>query len=788
MAKLETVYAIHSFEAENQDEIGFTAGDPIVVLEKDEGYNDGWWQGRNARGEIGLFPMNYTTAATSKIGGGSDSSSSGELDKKISSLENAIAKIQNSPSRSGLHPLALPSSQLPTPSSSTCTHQSSFFPLDTHSMASSFVSGSVAAGGRRTSTCDSNSSSLSDSVGSESETAPLSSPSSTAPSPPILRNFAISRHVQTLLEAALNHPRLVGTMPEDWDVDQVAAWMYAMGFGSVAENFKAQEITGDILIELTLHSLKELDIDTFGKRFKIHIAILALREFFKLEEKGCYGSRFHDMYYSGSSDDDGNGDLESISTAATSPVDSVRSSSSEELAIPRPTCRKMSIERKNVPVHDIDLYNNSIHSRRFIQRSPFSPTSKPQTVLTVAHHPSFINSDGNSYPGQHHRHHRHMTTVNVLPDMEGWLNKQGDKYKTWNKRWFVLKGPNLFYFKSPKDVRMKGIINLRGYRVICDERIYAGKWCMKIQHERERTFSFYTEAEDCMRAWMKALLKATISRDYGAPVLSSSTVTTISLDVARRMNPRPPSMILYKKEQRRASAMEFHTMESIEISGYHNARRATLGGSVPSVANSGQDESEMITSKEFYTTDGSEDNSDEDYSSYTRTIESQQELQDSGFDGAEEGAMAENKGTAMTAEAGRRLSRSVMEGGRPCSNVVQSKVADTDEWTTLDYLDWIRDRVSSGHRISSLDELRSGQVLVELLENLSGMTVRRPPKAAHGSTSMEMLETIVAAFKFMSREGIDVEGRITIKDVFGGNEPKLKEMLDIIRLWADSLK
>ena len=35
-------------------------------------------------------------------------------------------------------------------------------------------------------------------------------------------------------------------------------------------------------------------------------------------------------------------------------------------------------------------------------------------------------------------------------DMEGWLHKQGDRYKTWNKRWFVLRGPNLFYFKSPK--------------------------------------------------------------------------------------------------------------------------------------------------------------------------------------------------------------------------------------------------------------------------------------------------------------------------------------------------
>lgn len=40
--------------------------------------------------------------------------------------------------------------------------------------------------------------------------------------------------------------------------------------------------------------------------------------------------------------------------------------------------------------------------------------------------------------------------LSLIPDMEGWLYKQGDKYKNWNKRWFVLKANNLFYFKSPK--------------------------------------------------------------------------------------------------------------------------------------------------------------------------------------------------------------------------------------------------------------------------------------------------------------------------------------------------
>lgn len=38
------VYAIHNFEAENEDEINFLVGEPITVLEKDEKYLDGWWQ------------------------------------------------------------------------------------------------------------------------------------------------------------------------------------------------------------------------------------------------------------------------------------------------------------------------------------------------------------------------------------------------------------------------------------------------------------------------------------------------------------------------------------------------------------------------------------------------------------------------------------------------------------------------------------------------------------------------------------------------------------------------
>ncbi len=41
---VEYVYARHDFTPEHEDEIAFRAGERIEVIEKDDLYNDGWWQ------------------------------------------------------------------------------------------------------------------------------------------------------------------------------------------------------------------------------------------------------------------------------------------------------------------------------------------------------------------------------------------------------------------------------------------------------------------------------------------------------------------------------------------------------------------------------------------------------------------------------------------------------------------------------------------------------------------------------------------------------------------------
>jgi len=46
------------------------------------------------------------------------------------------------------------------------------------------------------------------------------------------------------------------------------------------------------------------------------------------------------------------------------------------------------------------------------------------------------------------------------PEREGWLTKEGGKYKSKHRRWFILKESILYYFKQPTDKDLIGSIPL----------------------------------------------------------------------------------------------------------------------------------------------------------------------------------------------------------------------------------------------------------------------------------------------------------------------------------------
>lgn len=301
--------------------------------------------------------------------------------------------------------------------------------------------------------------------------------------------------------------------------------------------------------------------------------------------------------------------------------------------------------------------------------------------------------------------------------------------------------------------------------------------------------------------------------------MSSSTIPTVSLDIARRMKPRPPSMILYKKEHRRPKTPSLESIDDEEYAeSYSNGMMSV-----------DDEPSELLTPESL-------DSASFDYANNTTTttttttkdcsIETGHELQDSGFDSTRVGGHL----SPVVAPPHHHHQRPPIYFNGDCEDDDDDDDDDelygdarthglseeiTDEsyisaqeamGSTADYIEWIQQHIK--RKISSLDEMRSGEILIDLLENLSKKSVRRPPSMTNGSVNMQMLDNIVAAFKFMGREGVQVDGRYSIKgmshhphkyknsfllmldlllDVFGGNEPKIKEMLDAIRAWSEGL-
>ena len=54
-------------------------------------------------------------------------------------------------------------------------------------------------------------------------------------------------------------------------------------------------------------------------------------------------------------------------------------------------------------------------------------------------------------------------------EKSGWLTKQGGSIKTWKRRWGVLQGYTLWYFKTKNDTDAKGFIILDKHSQVHDE-------------------------------------------------------------------------------------------------------------------------------------------------------------------------------------------------------------------------------------------------------------------------------------------------------------------------------
>lgn len=65
-----------------------------------------------------------------------------------------------------------------------------------------------------------------------------------------------------------------------------------------------------------------------------------------------------------------------------------------------------------------------------------------------------------------------------------------------------------------QETKIKGYINIGGYKVQADENLDPGRYGFQIVHDNDKSHYFSHDELLAIRGWMKALMKATITRDY----------------------------------------------------------------------------------------------------------------------------------------------------------------------------------------------------------------------------------------------------------------------------------
>lgn len=348
------------------------------------------------------------------------------------------------------------------------------------------------------------------------------------------------------------------------------------------------EISGDLLLELDANLLKELEIPQFGKRLRIAQAIGELRGERRTrpssidhpasgsaspapvadEDYAWHGSRKGSVIDSPIAapihEEEESHDLPSAreapsiisahSRASSMPASPVtpggkRSSAGSAIghkknkaSVDKPASERMSFfsvnrARKPPPPREEEA---ALEKNRSLSRLGFASTNRPSKgpAPSAPSPPAQRLSVTSPKAGE--------TVLDKIgkPDHAGYMKKKGERYNSWKMRYFVLRGPHLYYMRSEQETRAKGHIDLTGHRVVVDENVHAGEYGFRIVGgSGDKTHAFSSPEQAIVRGWMKALIKATIARDYSAPVVSSCNIPTIPLIEAQAMSPapRPPS-------------------------------------------------------------------------------------------------------------------------------------------------------------------------------------------------------------------------------------------------------
>ncbi|KAH9170375.1 hypothetical protein EDB89DRAFT_1978632 [Lactarius sanguifluus] len=332
------------------------------------------------------------------------------------------------------------------------------------------------------------------------------------------------------------------------------------------------------------------------------------------------------------------------------------------------------------------------------------------------------------------------------PDHNGWMRKKGEHYNTWKNRYFVLKGPHLYWLKSnaQSETKIKGYVNIVGYRIISDENVDPGRYGFKLSHETDRTHCFSSDEQVVIREWMKALMKATIDRDYTKPVVSSVNVPTIPLAVAQAMNPapRPPSptaRAATQRAMRRENTNQLSTRDAEILMGMPSASPPQSANGRPRVE------------------------------SFFNELEAV-------------GPSSQSTSPLMQAPP-VRPPRELRKKG----SVSERPSLDPD------LIEWANSHLPSTLQLDSKGSVCGGLELLRIAESIKGLRSSSVPDNAfprgrgRGNDDDDKLEGLFTLFDFLLDNDVKM-GTVSINDVRQGKRDKIIQLLKALRAWDDKRK
>ncbi|XP_058853521.1 connector enhancer of kinase suppressor of ras 2-like isoform X2 [Acipenser ruthenus] len=141
-------------------------------------------------------------------------------------------------------------------------------------------------------------------------------------------------------------------------------------------------------------------------------------------------------------------------------------------------------------------------------------------------------------------------------DCEGWLwNKKNESSvfvtQKWQRFWFVLKGPSLYWYNSQHEEKAEGFINVSSYNIE-SAGDHKRKYVFKVCHERFRTFFFAADNVTDMSKWINCLIAAILKhKQYSKnfPKKEEDCYSETEPEDEDSNSPRAPRHKAYTKRQ-----------------------------------------------------------------------------------------------------------------------------------------------------------------------------------------------------------------------------------------------